>query len=775
MKRFSIRRLWQRFRAAPRVRIMTYALLASLLCGATGFLDPLDDFARNIRYSLRYVPADQSIVIISIDEKTEKTLGIKYPWPRAIEARLIERLKQSGVRKIVFDNAFTSSNAAQDDAQLIKALDRYRGDIYFGSGVQASERGSLKSALLPAPIFRNHVEIGTFVHRVNTIGQVAKLYVNGPGRSDPYPGLSVILSGKPRPKTVSFRPDFAIQGSTVPTISLGDVVAGNVSRERLNGRDAIVGLGEVAFGDGQLLPGQGPAQGVFAHVIGAQTLKRGMPVDLGWIYPLLAAICAGLALLLMRHLIAAAVVAVAGLGALAVVPILLDANLITVDVAPALLLFSITLIQHARLTFGWRKSRTHEPTGLPNVTALRELNAARPRALIAARIDNHAAITASFAGDVEPLITSEIVSRLKVGDSETTVYQGDEGVYYLVSPIVDRELLSEHLDGLHALFSQPIRVGNRRVDVAITFGVDDQWTRTMSSRIGSAMLCAEEAVQQGARWKIYDASRGADAAWQLSMGSEIDRGLADGEFWLAYQPKLDLRSNRIVGAEVLARWTHAERGSIGPAEFIPVAERDHRIERLTQFVFRQAMSDAVRLRDKNDLKLAINVSVPVLRRPDFAQFVIGLTRDFGLATSMFTIEITESVFLSGDDKVVTANLRQLTDAGLHISIDDFGTGFSTLESLQRVPASEVKIDQTFVKSLLSKPGDRVIVSSIIRMAQGLNRRVVAEGVETAEALTLLSALGCDEAQGYFVGRPQSLNDFIETIAKDDVDRKKAFG
>jgi EAL domain-containing protein (putative c-di-GMP-specific phosphodiesterase class I) len=226
---------------------------------------------------------------------------------------------------------------------------------------------------------------------------------------------------------------------------------------------------------------------------------------------------------------------------------------------------------------------------------------------------------------------------------------------------------------------------------------------------------------------------------------------------------------------VLARWTHPERGAIGPAEFIPVAERDHRIERLTQFVFRQAMKDAVRLRANQDLKLALNVSVPVLRRPDFASFVIGLTRDFGLPSKMFTIEITESVFLSGDDAIVTENLRRLTEAGLGLSIDDFGTGFSTLESLQRVPATEVKIDQTFVKSLLTKPGDRIIVSSIIRMAQGLNRRVVAEGVESADTQTLLVALGCDEAQGYFVGRPQSLDDFIETVTSGTKRRLHANG
>ena len=775
MTQFSLRRLWERFRTAPRVRIMSYALLASVLCGVSGFLEPLDDFARSIRYSLRYVPADGSIVMISIDQKSTEQLGTRYPWSRTYDARLIEQLKKNGVGKIVFDIAFSESDSEASNAALVKVLDRYRGDIYFGSGVLAAEQGKIKTALLPAKVYRPHVEIGTFVHWINPIGQVAKLYVSGPMLGDRFPALSVILSGKPQANVTSYRPDYAIHASTVPTVSYGDVVLGRVKRDQLVGKDVIVGIGELAFGDSGLLPGQGRVQGVYAHVIGAQTLKTGTPIDVGWLYPFLATLGAGLILLRTRKIAATGIVAVLSCGALCVVPLVLDEQLISVDVAPAFLFLGIMLVQHARLTFGWRKSRTHELTGLPNVIALREVTVGPPRSLIAARIDNHAAITASFAKDVEPLITSEIVSRLKVGDTDTTVYQGDEGVYYLLSPIVDRHLMSEHLDGLHALFLQPVTVGNRRVDVAITFGVDDQWTRTMASRIGSAMLCAEEASRQGARWKIYDASRGADAAWNLSLGSEIDRGLAEGEFWLAYQPKLDLQTNVIVGAEVLARWTHPERGAIDPGEFIPVAERDHRIERLTQFVFHQAMSDAVRLRTEKDLKVALNVSVPVLRRPDFASFVIGLTRDFGLPSEMFTIEITESVFLSADDEVVTENLRQLTEAGLGLSIDDFGTGFSTLESLQRVPATEVKIDQIFVKSLLTKPGDRIIVSSIIRMAQGLNLRVVAEGVETAETQALLIALGCDEAQGYFVGRPQSLDEFIKTVTSGDKVRRRADG
>ncbi len=740
---------------------MSYALLASILCGVTGFLEPLDDFARNIRYSLRYVQADGSIVIVSIDQKSVRELGGKYPWPRTVDAELIENLKAAGVGKIVFDQSFSDVDTAANDTVLVRTLDRYRGDVYFGSGVLTASQGLITSTMLPATIYQPHVEIGSFIHSINPIGQLSKLRTENPLSPQRYPGLSIILSRKPKPNVEKYRPDFAIRSSTFPIISYSDAVFNRAGSVQLAGRDVLVGVGEMGFGDSHYLPGQGRIQGMYAHAIGAQTLKTGIPVDLGWHYPSLAIAFASFGLLMTRRIASSGTIAVGVVAALSLVPLVLDAQLVSVDIAPATLLFVIVLVQHARLTFGWRKSRTHEPSGLPNVVALREVTSGLAHNLIAARIDNHAAITASFAKDVEPFIASEIVGRLKVGDASINVYQGDEGVYYLLSPITDIVLLSEHLEGLHALFSQPIRVGDRQIDVAITFGVDNNPARAMSSRIGSALLSAEDARSQGRRWKLYDEARNVDASWQLSLGAEIDRGLAAGEFWLAYQPKLDLKSNTIVGAEVLVRWAHPVRGAIGPGEFIPAAERDHRIERLTRFVFEQAMRDAAQLAPTTHLSLALNVSVPVLRQPTFAGYVIDLVARHGLLPQRFTIEITESVFLSVDDDVVVDNLKRLGVEGFGISIDDFGTGFSTLESLQRVPATEVKIDQTFVKTLIDRTADRVIVESIIKMAQGLNRTVVAEGVEDTATLNELKALGCDQAQGFLIGRPQVFGEFLQ--------------
>ena len=215
------------------------------------------------------------------------------------------------------------------------------------------------------------------------------------------------------------------------------------------------------------------------------------------------------------------------------------------------------------------------------------------------------------------------------------------------------------------------------------------------------------------------------------------------QFWLAYQPKLDLTTDRITDAEVLLRWTHPERGEISPVEFIPAAERSLRIGRLTDYVVARALVSARSLLALGDLKLAVNVSVPALANPLFAAPLLHKCGQQGVPPERIMVEITGSVLMAADDTQVEVTLAQLRNFGFGLSIDDFGTGFSSLEYVRRIPTHEMKIDQSFVKRLTSSPADRVVVESVLRMAHDFDRTVVAEGVENQETLELLRELGCD--------------------------------
>lgn len=768
----ALRRARTKFREAARLRIMTYALVASVACGASGFLQPVDDFIRNVRFLMRDVPADGTIAVVGIDEKSLQALGGRWPWPRSTYAQLFQALKTAGAKRIMFDGAMADSDDPASERKLVDVLKRYPGDVYLGTTFTGVRNGVGYGRLLPAPALRPYVRIADYSVWYNPIGQPALVRMQSRDGTPRYPAISTVLADIAPKEGVMTRPDYSIPYKSFPYVSASDIVLDPAQARRVHGKDVLVGPISDILGDIKFLPAQGIAPGVYVHAITAQTLKRGYSKDWGWIAAVLLSGISGLFVLIARNRKPRIFVAIAAPCLLLLGPVLLDGQNISTEVAPAVLLLTIVYVQHARLRLGWAKSRTNQSSGLANVLALRELSAGADTSLIAAKIENYAAIIASFPRDVEGIIVGEIVSRLRLGNDAIQVYQADDGVFYWTSSLTDPGQLGAHLEGLRALFRSAILVNGRRIDISLSFGIDTDSTRSMSSRTGSALLCAEEALGTERRWKIYDQQRSLDAVWELSLASEIDRGLDEGQFWLAFQPKLDIVTGKITGAEVLARWAHPDRGAISPADFIPAAERSQRIHRLTKYIVEQAVAAAVGLQEISDCRLAVNISVPVLSQPGFADQLLGLVRRHGLMPKSITVEITESVIMTANDSDTEVNLAQLRRDGFGLSIDDFGTGFSTLEYVRRIPAHEMKVDQSFVRKITTSPADRVIVESIVQMAHQLGRKIVAEGVEDAECLAMLRELGCDEVQGYFVGRPMAFDMFCQTL-REDAQRRAA--
>ena len=248
---------------------------------------------------------------------------------------------------------------------------------------------------------------------------------------------------------------------------------------------------------------------------------------------------------------------------------------------------------------------------------------------------------------------------------------------------------------------------------------------------------------------------GAEDAAERTLAEDIDVAIREEQFFLAHQPKLRARSNQIDGVEVLLRWRHPERGLIAPNDFIGLAEERGNIRQLTEWVIRQTLIEQRRLAVcGHALSFSVNISARLLADRNFAAWALDAVKD---AVGPIGFEITETAMIA-DPQGALRNLHLFADAGIRISIDDYGAGLSSLAYLKELPAHELKIDRMFISSLSSSHRDPLLVRSTIDLAHALDMEIVAEGVDSAASQALLKVMGCDLMQGFLIAHPMALGE-----------------
>ncbi|MFJ5486918.1 putative bifunctional diguanylate cyclase/phosphodiesterase [Hansschlegelia beijingensis] len=279
-----------------------------------------------------------------------------------------------------------------------------------------------------------------------------------------------------------------------------------------------------------------------------------------------------------------------------------------------------------------------------------------------------------------------------------------------------------------------------------------------------ALSASQDARGQGSLG-VYSKSLDDEHRRRFTLIEKLRSTLATGEgLSLVYQPRVDLRSGACVAVEALLRWTDPELGAVSPGEFIPLAEKTTLARGITEWVVNAAVSQIVEWRSHGiGVAVSLNISATNLAEPDFAERVITRLAEADLPASAIEIELTESAALSNGEAAL-AQLDRLAAAGLRIAIDDFGAGYSSLSYLERLPASVLKIDRSFVGHLEKEPRARTLVGTMITMGHDLGYRVVAEGVETDYVYGFLAEQDCDEAQGYLMSRPLAPEAFADWFA-----------
>jgi EAL domain-containing protein (putative c-di-GMP-specific phosphodiesterase class I) len=349
-------------------------------------------------------------------------------------------------------------------------------------------------------------------------------------------------------------------------------------------------------------------------------------------------------------------------------------------------------------------------------------------------------------------------SLVRAGGDEFVALIGDAG---------GREEITSVAERLFAALVAPVvfdgRAHRQTASLGISVYPDDGLdAETLIKNADTAMYQAKEDGRQG--YRFFKPAMNVRAMERQSIEEGLRRALDREEFVLNYQPKINLKTGTIVGAEALIRWTHPTRGSVSPAQFIPVAEDCGLILPIGNWVLRAACTQARAWVDAGlpMATIAVNVSAMELWNENFLIGLFAILNETGLDPRALELELTESVLMKRADSAA-ATLRTLRERGVQVAIDDFGTGYSSLSYLRKFPIDALKIDQSFVREITTGPDEATMVTAVISMARSLKLRVVAEGVETREELAFLRAHQCDEAQGYYFSRPVPPREFAKLL------------
>ncbi|AOL94682.1 EAL domain-containing protein [Porphyrobacter sp. LM 6] len=737
-----------------RTKVAVFAVIFGFIAAAINLPGPAEDFYRALRAEIRSRPAPQDIAMIAIDDKTMNALQRTYPT-RFEDSRLLDKLVASGVKRIIFDRAHGAPQTAEADALFASTLARHSGKIWLGFAPRYQRGMQAYDEILPLPAFRRHAPLAAMTAQTSAFDLAVlvptRVELNGVSK----PSLSAVLADFRGPER-NFRPDLAFDPSTVPTFSYIDVIQGRVSVQRLAGKSVVVGDAFLESPDYFRMPlRDGRVPGAYMHIVAAHTLKRGIPVDSMFVPALLAAALVMAAYIMgrTRSVRTLGFVAVALLAA----PFVLDEFGVNMDVMSALLALLVAGIGFARIN---RKYYSTEVDAM-TTAAISSDKPSEEHDVYALKIANLAEMSEGWSEREIGEFVNALITYVK-GPGEVGDVAFERDMLVWMAPRLASASLERHADGLALMLKTAISHDWQSASSAPALGIDTNHELPLDQRIRKAMQTAEEAASRGARFIINDAAQLEARNLRIGLLRVLEKGLRERSIAVAYQPKVDLATGRIVGAETLIRWRPDGGDLVNPQELVLAAEAGDLINELTLVVMEAALHDAKQaIALDPGFKLAVNMSAKSLSDTHLLFELMTMLGRHGFPPENLTLELTETAKL--EDKRIAPQLAALKARGIGLSIDDFGTGQSNLEYIEKLPSTELKIDKRFVQHMATSEESRAVVRATIEIAHSLGKVVVAEGVEDQSVAAALRAMGCDQGQGYLFSRAIPMRELLRLM------------
>ena len=753
-----------------RTRHVVIAAVIAFVMAAGTLLSPLDRLIWLIESRLSETPVSGDIVLVSSDDDLADP---ESPGRRKSLANVIRSLDDAGAKRIYVDFVFDKPSSAEADAELAAAIAKMGDRIALITEARAMPGGGEKDTYAAT--------IGAIAGNAENV--VNRRFVDYSGYTWHMPyaeehddKILATLPASIAQRTGSpdqvFLVDYNFDPSEIRTIAFRDLTGnslGNTSSE-LSGKTVIVSWDSPASNDNVAIPGYLEAPKAFVQIFAAETLMQGNVGPLnryGEILSLLAAFVS--ALFLVARFAHGNMTRRLGYMAVAIGPAAFLFYCTQFAKAPYLAhaLGFLAIYGIARVWARRKKSQLHfdEAIGLPTFLALeRDLTKTgnvRSVSVVVAKLHRFDEVTSALSDQAIAEYVQQIANRFRIAEQDLQVYT--KGGKYLawITETADREMLESHLRGLRAVFAHPLVVKDLPVDVGITFAADMTAEDNAARKIASANSTLEKTTEAHEPVLFAEMASEGDRWWNISLQAKIDEALEQGHIYVVFQPKLNVRQGTVVGAEALVRWKDPERGNIAPNYFVEQCENAGRMDHLTRHVLRKALLAAKEFAVVNaQFTISVNISATMLRDYRVAEMVEEIVEKTGFNPRNLVLEITETSRIADYD-IAYDVMSRLRLHGIKLSIDDFGVGSASMETLLRLPFDELKIDRAFIARMHDDQKARAISQMMIAFGKQTRITVVAEGVEDESNMRVLRELGCEILQGYYISKPLMKNNFLQ--------------
>lgn len=747
------------------------ALILSLLLTLTGVSEAIEQSTNGLISTIHKKQASDAFVVVEMDAKSVRAIG-QWPWPRQIHAQLIDSLAQHGASQIAFDVDFSSASNSESDNALAASIANSSAPIILATFKQRLSDGSNAFAEnLPLSIFSDNAMLASVNVIPNESGYIAQYPYAEKTGGQIRPSLAAFLAGSTGNIGQTFHIDQRVDIDSVRRISLIDVINDRVDPQSISGKSVIIGATAIELGDRYATPAHGVIPGVIIHAMAADTIYNG--ADMQILDRFIAFTISVILMIIFYYFFGKAhnrikfklSISLTIAAVILVKYFAYQSHFISIEIGLTLaflISYLIINIINDMLKSLYQERMYDSATGLPNSQNMIKKSRHNEIVHIAvAQINNFSEIKTVCDSDQLNKIIKSVASRLELLADSNIIYRtAADQLAWVINPI-RADKLQDQFDTADALLLSPVQESGQHIKLNVNCGYIEGPSVDCLELLSKASIAANKASIYGYRWSAYSDDISKRAQEKLTILSAVDDAIENGDIWIAYQPKINLSTKKVESAEALVRWQHSILGNISPDRFIPILETENRMSDLTLHILRQTIEDIQNwYRPNKKFKCSINVSAALLLDDNFVENCINIIDKSSIDNEQITLEITETSTLE-NIKFAARQLKKIRQFDIHISIDDYGTGQSTLSYLRNFSASEIKIDQSFIKSMIHNDNDRVMVSSTIDLAHSMNLQVVAEGVEDPETYDILEEFGCDVIQGWHIGKAVDAKTFAD--------------